>query len=283
MIIKIPNPFPYQGSKRNIAEQISGYISQSERIIEPFAGSAAISLYTIARKLANHALINDLNAPLMDVLKTMVDKPEWLADEYERIWNEQQGREKEFFPEVRQKFNKTHEPNLLLFLLARCVKGAVRYNGKGEFNQSPDNRRLGRNPKMMRRDIMDVHNILNGKVEFSGVDYREVLQRATTDDLVYMDPPYQGVCNMRDERYFASIKHDEFIDALRDLSNRGIRYIVSYDGRTGDKVFGESLPIEELSLNYIEIHAGRSTQSTLLGRDDQTVESLYVSRNINLT
>jgi len=36
---------------------------------------------------------------------------------------------------------------MLLYLLDRCVKGAVRYNKEGWFNQSPDKRRLGRSRK----------------------------------------------------------------------------------------------------------------------------------------
>ena len=61
-----------------------------------------------------------------------------------------------------------------------------------------------------------------------------------------------------------------------ELNKRKIRYIVSYDGRTGDKVFGPLLP-ESLALTRLEIHAGRASQATLLGRSDDTFESLYLS------
>jgi len=54
-------------------------------------------------------------------------------------------------------------------------------------------------------------------------------------------------------------------------------YIVSYDGRRGDKTFGELLPAS-LDLAHIELDAGRSSQSTLLGRDEVTYESLYLSQ-----
>ena len=53
-------------------------------------------------------------------------------------------------------------------------------------------------------------------------------------------------------------------------------FAVSYDGRTGDKTYGAPLP-DSLGLTHLEIEAGRSTQSTLLGRDDITYESLYLS------
>ena len=52
-------------------------------------------------------------------------------------------------------------------------------------------------------------------------------------------------------------------------------YLVSYDGRMVED-YGEPLP-KRLNLLHIEVHAGRSTQATLLGRDCDTYESLYLS------
>jgi DNA adenine methylase len=60
------------------------------------------------------------------------------------------------------------------------------------------------------------------------------------------------------------------------LNEKGIAFIVSYDGRTGDKQYGAPLPAS-LGLKHHEVHVGRSTQSTLLGRDDETFESIYLS------
>jgi hypothetical protein len=69
---------------------------------------------------------------------------------------------------------------------------------------------------------------------------------------------------------------DEFVEVLESLNFRDIKYLVSYDGRTGERVHGRKLP-ERLRLHLIELHAGRSSQATLLGRDEVTVESLYLS------
>ena len=49
------------------------------------------------------------------------------------------------------------------------------------------------------------------------------------------------------------------------LNYRDIKYLVSYDGRTGNRVHGRKLP-ESLRLHLVELHAGRSSQATLLGR-----------------
>lgn len=63
------------------------------------------------------------------------------------------------------------------------------------------------------------------------------------------------------------------------LVQRGLSFILSYDGRTGRKSHGDELPAE-LGLTRVEIKAGRSAQSTLLGRNDMTYESIYLSQEL---
>jgi DNA adenine methylase len=91
-----------------------------------------------------------------------------------------------------------------------------------------------------------------------------------------MDPPYQGVCGERDSRYFTGISFDGFVGELEMLNHKSVRYLVSYDGRLGNRIYGRPLPAQ-LNLTLVEIEAGRSSQATLLGRSEMTVESLYLS------
>lgn len=53
-------------------------------------------------------------------------------------------------------------------------------------------------------------------------------------------------------------------------------HIISYDGKTGKKSHGKFLP-NSLLLEHLYVKAGRSSQATLLGSDDETIESLYLS------
>jgi DNA adenine methylase len=273
----VPHPIQYQGSKRILASAILRYIPTSTvRLVEPFAGSAAISIASATQQKSAAYWINDLNKPLSELLRLIVDAPVRTAAAYERVWEEQHN-DAEHYYKVREEFNRTQNPCLFLYLLARCVKGSVRYNSDGKFNQSPDKRRCGTRPDTMRANIFGVSALLKGRTLFSSLNYRDVLGGATSDDVVYMDPPYQGVCGERDSRYFSGIGHNDFVAALDELNSRDISYVVSYDGRRGNKIFGDPLP-PELGLTHIELEAGRSSQSTLLGRDEITYESLYYSR-----
>ncbi len=272
-----PQPIPYQGSKRQIAPAILAHFPTSiTRLVEPFAGSAAITLAVAARRRAMRFWINDADAPLVDLWREIIERPHSLSERYARLWWDQLGREREYFDEVRSRFNRTHKPADLLYLLARCVKAAIRYNARGQFNNTPDNRRKGARPGEMRRRFHHASALLRERTRLTAWDYKQVLAQCVNQDLVYMDPPYQGVCRDRDQRYLPKVDHDEFCHELAKLNHRNLMFAVSYDGRTGTKTYGEPLP-DSLGLVHLEIRAGRSTQATLLGRNDVTYESLHLS------
>lgn len=274
---KIKVPFPYQGSKRNLAHYILPYFPHDiNRLIEPFCGSGAISIAAAAHSLVSKFHLNDLNIPLMRLWEEILNRPNELVDKYEILWNKQQYDKKEFFFKIRDEFNSSHKPHYLLYLLARIVKGSVRYSTDGKFNQSADNRRLGMRPNTMLQQIHGVSNLLSKKTTISADDFRDVLSFCNEQDLVYMDPPYQGTSFTLDDRYCGGLSFDEFVESLYMLNNNGIAYIISYDGKTGAKAHGKILP-SKLKLKHIHIHAGRSSQATLLGNTEETVESLYIS------
>ncbi len=113
----------------------------------------------------------------------------------------------------------------------------------------------------------------------SSLDYKEMISNIKTADLVYMDPPYQGVCRDKDNRYYSSIDHCEFVNFLSELNTKKVPYLISYDGKCGNKKYGNHLP-DNLRLKRIELEAGRSSQATLLGKKDITFESLYLSESL---
>ena len=279
-----PHIVQYQGSKRILAPQILQFMPKRfNRLIEPFAGMAAITIAASMQRRANQYLLNDLNAPLVNILKECIDNPQQLIDDYTKVWQDQltfEGGSIGHFYKVRDDFNNGNQCAAnMLYLLARCVKGSVRYSSAGMFNQSPDKRRMGTTPQNLARNVYQISSFLKGKTKFSCLDYREVAREASPGDIVYMDPPYQGVCSTRDSRYFSGINYDDFVECVDDLNRRGIDFIISYDGTCGDKQYGIDLP-KELGLRKVMLNAGLSSQSLLLGKKETTVESLYLSHNL---
>ena len=235
MKMNMPHIIQYQGSKRKLAAQILRYMPKNfERLVEPFSGMASISIAVAFEGRAKSYLINDLNAPLVDILKSAVESPENLATEYEKIWSEQftygENHPQHFYV-IREQFNNGMKtPANFLYLLARCVKGSVRYGKNGNFNQSPDKRRHGTNPQTLKKNLCSISALLKGKTRFSSFDYHVVFDMIRPGDLVYLDPPYQGVTNTRDKRYCSGLSFEDFVDSLAILNAKGVDYLISYDG-----------------------------------------------------
>jgi DNA adenine methylase len=156
------------------------------------------------------------------------------------------------------------------------VKNAIRFNPNGRFTQSVDKRRLGMRPEKMEAQIVGVSSLLRGRAEFRVGDWLATTADARPDDFVYMDPPYLGTSIGRDKRYHQQIRQEALIDGLRVLRKRHICFALSYDGRTGDKEYGPPLP-DDLGLTRLSLHAGISSQATLSGRKEETIESLYLT------
>ena len=280
----VPHIVQYQGSKRILAPQILQYMPRRfVRLVEPFAGMAAITIANAMQGRADRYVINDLNKPLVDVLQSAIETPLNLVSEYAQVWNAQfsysAGSVGHFY-KVRDDFNSGDQsPANMLYLLARCVKGSVRYSSNGQFNQSPDKRRHGTSPKTLKPNVQAISWHHKGHATFMSKDYREILEATKPGDLVYMDPPYQGVCSTRDNRYFSRIEFNGFVEAIDMLNRRGVDFLISYDGLCGDKQYGEDLP-KELELNKVLLNAGLSSQSLLLGKKEVTYEALYISRGL---
>ncbi|WP_289098609.1 DNA adenine methylase [uncultured Bifidobacterium sp.] len=115
MLKGTPQPFPYQGSKRYLANAIVPLIPDGvDRIIEPFCGSAAVSIAARQTGKVQSAVIADINAPLIDLWNEILKEPDRLIVGYTYLWNEQLSNPREYFKEVRDSFNETHKTALLI-------------------------------------------------------------------------------------------------------------------------------------------------------------------------
>lgn len=273
----LPHPIPYQGSKRRLAPVIGEYLPENIRVFyEPFAGSAAMTVYAAYHRRAERFVVADSCVPIVALLRSIVEEPERTAARYRGVWDGQMEGGSGYFNEIRRRYNEGRDSVDLLYLICRCVKNAVRFNGHGCFTQSVDKRRLGMHPDKMLSAMSGVSSILRGRTEFRLGDWRETSADARPADFVYMDPPYLGISIGRDKRYHRQIMREELIGGLENLRRRNVPFALSYDGMTGGRTYGPPLP-ESLGLTRLLLHAGTSSQATLSGRNEETVESLYVT------
>lgn len=104
-----------------------------KRLIEPFAGSAALSL---ALEFDSY-LLNDSNHDLIGLFQTLKQEKQQFIDYAHSFFLPENNREDRFY-ELRAQFNRStdrHERSALFVYLNRhAFNGLCRYNSKGEFN-----------------------------------------------------------------------------------------------------------------------------------------------------
>lgn len=278
----IPSLIKWTGSKRSQAKAIAALLQPYRRYFEPFLGGGAL-LYLAARP---GSVAGDLYAPLVRFWELVQKDPGKVAADYDHKWTRLQteldrlppdgspphdGLPRSFY-EVRDRFNENHDPLDLSFLMRTCVNGIVRFNDHGGFNNSFHVSRRGMQPGRFARVVEAWHGVLQG-VELVCQDYAATTAEAREGDLVYLDPPYAG----NRQRYVADLDLDRFFGVLDDLNARQVRWMLSFDGRRGDRDLTHDVPTD-LYRRQLYLASGNSAVNKVLnGPIEPVAESLYLN------
>ena len=115
---KIPHPIPYQGSKRSLAPIIGNYVPSNIDVwFEPFAGSAAMSLWLMAHNPPQKIVLGDSLEALTELWRGIIMRPEVVASQYRRLWSGQLNADAGYFNYFRSRFNVSRDPVELLYLM----------------------------------------------------------------------------------------------------------------------------------------------------------------------
>ncbi len=224
----------WAGSKRSLLPTLGAYWNSTySRYVEPFAGSACLFFALSPER----ALINDINADLVSMYRTVRDRPDDVYNAYLEI-----PVSREHYYEVRdlgmRAENDVASAARFLYLNRNCFNGLYRTNRSGKFNVPFSDNRNGR--ILPRESFLESAGALNRALLLSS-DFETVLyDHVAEGDFVYLDPPYA----VRNTRVFTQYGPDTFgladlsrlRDALASLDARQIPFLLSYadtpDART---------------------------------------------------
>jgi DNA adenine methylase len=144
-----------------------------------------------------------------------------------------------------------------IYLNKTCYNGLYRVNKSGEFNTP-----LGDYKSPNIADSIGIASascaLNSGSVSLSVKDFREALRACKEGDFVYIDPPYVPIKKSSFVSYtadkFDASDHTDLVNAVRDLSDRGVKVLLS------NSYCAETLSLYE-GLNIHEILAPRSINS----------------------
>jgi len=194
MKVFIP-PIKSQGIKSKLVPWIGSIIPDTfkGRWIEPFMGTGVVA-FNLA---PNDALLCDANPHLINFYTALNEGT--ISANHIRAYLMHEGkllREKgeDHYYFIRERFNDAHDPLDFLFLNRAGFNGMIRFNRKGGFN-IPFCRKPERFAPAYVTKIVNqaeyVSKLFQRKCfEFKHQDFSKTIEEATSEDMIYCDPPY---------------------------------------------------------------------------------------------
>ena len=265
---EVPSLLKWTGSKRSQAAKIAAYAPDFNRYYEPFLGGGAL-LFLLG---GPGAVAGDIYAPLIAFWSVVRDEPEHLITDYAMQWRSLQADFPAYYYVVRDRFNEQKRPEDLNFLMRTCVNGIVRFSRTGNFNNSFHLSRKGMAPARFSRIVRSWSAHIKD-VEFRTGDFESNTADATSDDFVYLDPPYAG----NKQRYIENLDVNRLYRVLKDFNRRGVKWALSFDGERGQTVYNYTIP-PDLYKRKTVLNSGYSAVSKVLnGPVELVTESLYLN------
>jgi DNA adenine methylase len=194
MKVNVP-PIKSQGIKTKLVPWVKSILPRNFNgfWIEPFMGTGAVA-FNIAPM---NALLCDTNPHLVNFYSSLArgEITSSIVREYlEAEGNSLLEKGEDHYYEVRDRFNKHHSPLDFLFLNRAGFNGMIRFNRKGEFNipfcRKPQRYAQAYITKIVNQ-VSCVEKLLRTKTfVFKCQDYSKTIQEASSEDLIYCDPPY---------------------------------------------------------------------------------------------
>lgn len=257
----------WTGSKRSQAKEIASLMPKDYNVYyEPFIGGGSV-LYEVNPK---QGVCSDICEPLIDLWRTVKYEPMMLYESYRYNWELFKNNENYYY-EVRDFFNITKDCFSFFFLTRTCVNGKIRFNKKGEFNSAVHHKRNGINPETLKQILLDWSDRIKNTT-FINQSYEDILIYVKSDDFVYLDPPYFHTKGM----YYGGIDYDKFIEFLRQLNDRNVKYMLSYDGIRGNEDKTIDLPVD-VWVRHDLLLSGNSSFDRFRGEKKVVYESIYMN------
>jgi DNA adenine methylase len=275
MTTKVLDPvIKWSGSKRALAPIILPLIPSKGTYFEPFIGGGSI----LGNVGPRRSLASDVLPELIELWNSIKTRPEFLARQYEAMWNRLQSNGHETYYEIRDTFNRDKTPEHFLFLTRTCVNGLIRFNAAGEFNNSLHHSRPGIHPQRLEAILKEWSSRI-AQTSFLNADYSEALRRCKKNDIVYLDPPY-----MNNKGRYSKTEFDfaQLWVVLENLNRKSVHWILSIDGTSGVRDYSTQLDIpRSLSRTELSVAAGNSPFPKLQNsRTDKVTESIFTNFKI---
>lgn len=218
----------WAGAKTKLVPHIRALVPDGcGRLVEPFAGSAAVALNLGFRE----NLLADSNPDVVAVYQALRRAPRRFVADCRALFRPEYN-DRIAFNERREEFNRCRDRYrracLFIYLNRHGYNGLCRYNSRGGFNVP-----FGRYPRpyFPEDECATMREFLR-RAEVRCADFRAILREAGAGDFVYCDPPYSPLTRTASFTAYAraGFSHDDQVDlvgACREAAARGAYVVMS--------------------------------------------------------
>jgi DNA adenine methylase len=196
MIMKVGvPPIKSQGIKTKLVPWIKSIVPSDfdGAWIEPFMGTGAVA-FNVA---PHRAILCDTNPHLVNFYSRIASgeiTPEVVKEYLEREGGILLSKGEGHYYFVRERFNSEHSPLDFLFLNRAGFNGMIRFNRKGGFNipfcRKPQRFAQAYITKIVNQISWASKLIKAKEFTFKCQDYNKTIEEASSNDIIYCDPPY---------------------------------------------------------------------------------------------
>lgn len=275
----------YRGGKLKEIPHIMRHIPEFRgRYIEPFLGGGAVFFHLEPQ----HAIINDINTPLMSfyngvrnnypTLRQELDAIEALYNQNRAAFDELKAQfpdervedhNEELYYTIRDMYNnitnKQYSDALLYYFINKTAySGMIRYNAKGEFNVP-----FGRYKNINTKLVTEQHSKLLQKAELYNCNYSEIFNMSRQEDFMFLDPPYDCI--------FSDYGNEEYKDGFNEVSHRQLAQDFRNLGCMAMMVIGKTPLTEELYNDLIVDEYGKQYAVNIRNRFKSVAKHIVVT------
>lgn len=274
----------YRGGKSKEIKYFHNYIPNFKTYYEPFFGGGAVYFYLEPE----HAVLNDVNSRLMKFYQDVKDEYELthiqltkLGEEYKAnrlLFDEAKKRHpnkrvddknEPIYYEMRDYFNGKKPTDLTyatvyFYINKTAYSGMIRYNKDGDFNV-PYGRYKRFNTDLLtsnHAELLKNATLLNG-------DYNKSFELATSDDFMFLDPPYDTVFSeYGNEVFTGDFGEDDHRRLAEDFKNLSCKALM---------VIGETELTAELYNGYIKDKYNKNYSVNIRNRFKSSANHLIIA------
>lgn len=285
------SPIYYMGNKKKMIKKglIELFPNNIDKMIEPFGGSAIVSMNT----KANIYYISDMDDHLVDLYKlfkyndsnTIIEHIENRIEEFNlpkertkrNVFKDKEKIEKykEAYINFRNYYNKNKNTLDFYTLMFYAFSQQFRFNNKGDFNMPCGNDCFSKlNEEYIKNgcDFFGRDNVCIGQADFRGLN----IDNLGDNDFVYLDPPYLNTTATYNENNGWNEKdEDDLYNLCEELHSKGIKFglsnVFENKGNKNDKL------IKWCEDNNWNVYVFNKFSYTACGKGNSNAKEVFIT------